>query len=307
MNPARSAAIVVAAALPLGAVAGAPGTASAAAPGTVSGRISFPPDAVPAVALYDGSDEVAEGDVAPDGSYTITAPAAGEYTVAFSDDGDTYLTRFWNGTAAGVVLDDGPDGATFFSVADDAQVAGIDGTLGLVPLGATAPTIGGTPRVGRTLTLVFGDWADVADLDIVWRRDGVAIAGAEDAEYDVDIADAGHRLSAVIVATADGYEDATVSTASVSVPGKRLRGARPTITGAAKVGARLVAKPGRWTAGTRLRYQWLANGKPIARATKSGLRLTKRLAGARISVVATGYRKGYALLATTSKRTGRVR
>lgn len=86
-----------------------------------------------------------------------------------------------------------------------------------------------------------------------------------------------------------------------------LTAPRPTITGRAKVGKTLTAKPGSWTAGTKLSFAWSANGKRIKGADDRTLKLSKALKGKRISVEVTGKKPGYRTATTESAQTGKVR
>mgnify|MGYP003704356425 CR=1 FL=1 len=52
---------------------------------------------------------------------------------------------------------------------------------------------------------------------------------------------------------------------------------RPKISGTAKVGSTLTAKPGTWTSKTTFSYQWYANGKAISKATKVTYKIPKSL------------------------------
>lgn len=62
----------------------------------------------------------------------------------------------------------------------------------------------------------------------------------------------------------------------------------PTISGTAEVGKKLTADPGEWdTAGLQFSYQWQSNGVDIKGATKSTYKVTKKDAGATITVVVT--------------------
>lgn len=68
----------------------------------------------------------------------------------------------------------------------------------------------------------------------------------------------------------------------------------PKISGTGKVGKTLTAKAGTWKpAKVKLAYQWLRDGEPIAKATKSKYKLTKADAGRRITVAVTGSKSGY--------------
>ena len=86
-----------------------------------------------------------------------------------------------------------------------------------------------------------------------------------------------------------------------------LRAPRPTIAGTPRVGRRLTAQPGRWTAGTTLRFQWLANGTVIRGATRSSYVATRAVRGKRLSVRIVGTKRGFAPATVTSRRTLRVR
>lgn len=83
---------------------------------------------------------------------------------------------------------------------------------------------------------------------------------------------------------------------------------RPRIRGMAKVTKTLRVTKGTWTPTTVTRkVQWLANGKKIKGATKNRLRLTKKLAGKRISVRVIASAPGLTPLKITTKRTKQVR
>ncbi|MDN4161439.1 Ig-like domain repeat protein [Nocardioides abyssi] len=79
-----------------------------------------------------------------------------------------------------------------------------------------APSIAGFAEVGRTLTASPGSWtAPDAEFTYVWRRGGVAIPGATQPTYVVQVADIGSRLTVEITAVATGFTEgaATASTA----------------------------------------------------------------------------------------------
>lgn len=88
---------------------------------------------------------------------------------------------------------------------------------------------------------------------------------------------------------------------------RRLTAPTPTIAGTPKVGSTLSARPGTWTAGTALTFQWSADGVAIPGATRSTLRLAGAQAGTRITVTVTGAKSGYLTAAKTSAAAGPVR
>ncbi|GAB2487037.1 hypothetical protein GCM10027265_43190 [Jatrophihabitans fulvus] len=81
------------------------------------------------------------------------------------------------------------------------------------------------------------------------------------------------------------------SAARYSVPAPENT-ARPRITGLHKVGRVLHATRGNWTMRPRITYQWLRNGRPVHAATKASYHLTRRDAGARVSVRVTAHGSG---------------
>jgi hypothetical protein len=75
----------------------------------------------------------------------------------------------------------------------------------------------------------------------------------------------------------------------------------PGMSGTVRVGSMVVAIPGTWSVATPLfTYQWLANGKPISRATSASYTVPASLAGAKLSVTVTAHQFGYAAAAKTS-------
>ena len=75
----------------------------------------------------------------------------------------------------------------------------------------------------------------------------------------------------------------------------------PTISGTAKVGKTLTAKPGTWKpAPVTLSYQWLRSGKAISGATKSTYKLVKADKGKKVAVQVTGAKSTYASVSKKS-------
>ncbi len=86
-----------------------------------------------------------------------------------------------------------------------------------------------------------------------------------------------------------------------------LTPATPTISGTAKVGATLTAKPGTWRpAPVTLTYRWKANGSTISGATATTYTVPAALKGKTITVTVTGSKTGYTAIAKTSKATTKV-
>jgi putative cell wall-binding protein len=89
---------------------------------------------------------------------------------------------------------------------------------------------------------------------------------------------------------------------------KSVTGGTPTISGTAAVGQKLSASANGWSpSGTKLAFQWKANGKAISGATGTTLALTDYHAGKRITVTVTGSATGYRSASTTSGQTAMVK
>jgi len=104
-----------------------------------------------------------------------------------------------------------------------------------------------------------------------------------------------------------GLRASRISSPTAKVRAGTLTTSRPTITGKAKVGRRLTAKHGHWTAGTSFHYRWFANGKRIHYATHRTLKLARKVKGKRITVKVTGTKPGYVTASRTSARTRAVK
>lgn len=170
-------------------------------------------------------------------------------------------------------------------------------------LQAGTPSVSGTATVGATLATKAGAWAKGTSLSYQWYASGKKINGATKASYKVPASLVGKTITVTVTGKKAGY----VTTSKVSkATAKVSLSATPVITGTAKVGQKLTAKPGRWGTGTRLSYQWYANGKAISKATASTLTLPAAVKGKKITVKVTGKQTGYTTVTTTSKGTAAV-
>lgn len=156
----------------------------------------------------------------------------------------------------------------------------------------------GKPVVGQRLSAVGGTTTPASAVAYTWLVGGKA-AGAG-AAYVVKPADLGKAVALSSRATKVGYKTkiTTVTVGKVAagtfvVPGK------PKVTGKAKVGKTLTAKP-RAVAGTKVTYQWLKNGKAVKGAKAKKLKLKKSFKGKKVSVKVTYTRAGYRTVVVTS-------
>jgi len=173
---------------------------------------------------------------------------------------------------------------------------------------APLPVVTGTARVGATLNVATGTWAPVPDsLAVVWKRNGVAIAGATGSAYTLVAGDLGRRITVTATAAKAGYVSlaktsaATATVLAAPAPTAFAVAPKPTIVGTPTVGQPLTAAPGAWSpAPTAFAYRWLVNG--VAVAGETGTTFAPRAVDARkrITVTVTATRAGYATTARTS-------
>ncbi len=221
------------------------------------------------------------------------------YTIApRSDIGGTrglLVTDPTSGTTYSVDFRDGAgrDGATFYRqggrIADPSS-----------PVYATGVVIERQAPDGQTYLMT----RTAADPDRGSFRAGEVFAPSAGLALRVDaVATAGATVTVTLPPPAPAPVPAPVASPA---PG-RLAAAKPRIVGTAKVGRTVKVKVGSWSPRPTFRYQWFANGRKIStKGTKSSFKLTSRQKGMRITVRVTGTRPGYATVATTSAKTGRV-
>jgi len=172
---------------------------------------------------------------------------------------------------------------------------------------APIPTISGTVQVGATLTANPGTWEPAATFSYSWKANGKAIKGATSASYKLKAAEAGKKITVTVTGAASGYvSQSKTSVATAAVDKVFTKTPAPKIKGAATVDATLKASVAKWSPGAKFRYQWLADGAPIAGATKSSLKLKASLLGSKITVSVTGSKSGYGSVAKTSAATKAV-
>lgn len=249
-------------------------------------------------------------------SLTATVAPAAAGTVTFRD-GATELgsAPVVAGTATrSVVLGLGAHAVSAqFAPADPALYAAstsAEQSVTIAPgtLAAATPKITGTAKVGVRLSAAPGAWTAGTALAYQWYSSGAAIKGATAATFTPAAAQRGHALTVHVTGRKAGYTTVVRSSAATkAVAAGTLTRATPKVAGTVKVGKKLTAKPGTWTSGTTLRYQWYAGGKAIKGATKSSLTLKSAQRGKTITVKVTGSKAGYTTVSATSKKTGKVR
>lgn len=186
----------------------------------------------------------------------------------------------------------------------DAPAAlGLDGTLGQEFVRGT-PTVTGTPIAGSRLTASTGAWQPAgAAFTYQWFSDGFELAGETGRQYVVHPLDVKTHITVVVKGAKDGYRTATKRSANF---GRIPQSSGPKVDGTRAVGKTLTARPGSWTPGSTLGYEWFRSGTKIANATASTYRLTTGDLGKTIKVRVTGKRTGYLTASRTSGSTAAV-
>ena len=172
------------------------------------------------------------------------------------------------------------------------------------------PAIGGTAKVGETLTVGPGSWNPVdPTISYQWRANGRRILDATTASLALTPDLEGDTLSVRVMASKLGYPTTSVVTPSTAAvqPGEIRNTVAPTITGEPRVDSALVADLGKWTPTPEtLRLQWLADGQPIAGATTAVLPVGPDLVGTSLTVSVTAGKVGYTQVTAVSPSAARV-
>lgn len=180
-------------------------------------------------------------------------------------------------------------------------------TVGYGSLKASTPAVSGTPRVGTKLTTKAGSWSSATKLAYRWYANNKALKGATAKSYTPTAATKGKRLSVKVSGSKNGYTTKTLTKHLTTVKAGNLKHKKPKITGTKRLGKTLRAKAGTWTGGTKLSYQWRANGKIITGARSSRLKLTRHHIGKKISVQVTGTKAGYTTTKVASAKTAKIK
>ncbi|MCL2544099.1 MAG: hypothetical protein FWD85_02870 [Microbacteriaceae bacterium] len=269
-------------------VAGITGTAVTLT-ATVTGPAGFTIPAGDAVTFKNGATTLG----------TATTNAAGVATLKYTaPDGalSLNLTAAYAGHAT-------PAPAPFAASTSPAlsysgYIVGVD-TAGTVK-------VSGTAKVGSVLSSTVTGATSGATLSYQWKA-GTTVVGTGSKLTVPGSAYAKTITLTVTASKAHELSGSTTSAATAKIAIGTLTAPTPKISGTVKRGYTLTATPGTWTSGTKLAYQWKANGAAIKGATGHTFKLTSAQAGKRITVTVTGSQTGYTTVAKTSAATGAVK
>lgn len=225
---------------------------------------------------------------------TIDGATESSYTLGLDDIGSTISVAV-TGTKVGytdVVLE------------SELTAAVVEAELALTP----KPTLSGVVKVGKRLLVTPGTWDAGTKLSYAWYVSGVEVPGATERLFTLRPSDKGKTVRAVVTGTKPGYATVTINGPRTGQVAAGFITASPTpkVSGTAKVGKTLTAKPGTWDSGVKLSYRWYANGSSISGATKATFKLTSKQVGKKITVKVTATKTGYASKVKTSASTAKV-
>jgi surface antigen len=173
----------------------------------------------------------------------------------------------------------------------------------------TKPSVSGTPMVGTKLTAHAGTWSKPGlSYHYQWYADGDAVSGATGSTYVPVAADHMMHMSVRVTASKHGYVTTNADSAATGpvIRGTLSNTAKPVVTGHVRVGSRLTATAGSWSANGDYSYQWYVGHDRISGATGHTFILTHSQLGHTIYVHVIARRDGYNSGSANSARTDSV-
>ncbi|WP_133247546.1 hypothetical protein [Arthrobacter sp. H-02-3] len=286
---------------------------------TISGKITAPPGVdltlvgVSAQPAAGSGNSAGYASVGADGTYKVSALAAGSYKLVFGGSVTNALTQWYKDATSF-------ETATPVTVAAGQDLAGINVALkkGSSISGKVTAPLGASPAGGFVRAYPVGSPSLMASVFPV-GADGTfnlsrLAAGSYNLFFDGTntipqqwYKNATSVETAVPVTVTEGQDLTGIDFALFVKPLVLGPTPVPTITGTAKVGSTLTAVPGTWgPAPVTLAYQWKANGVAITGATTSTYKLAAGQAGKALTVSVTGMKVGYTMSMKTSSATAVV-
>lgn len=178
---------------------------------------------------------------------------------------------------------------------------------------AADPTITGTPQFGKALTVSTGTgWLPGTYFTYQWAVNGANVTGTNGGTgptFTPSVAtQAGGTVTVTVTGTKAGYSN-LIKTSTATGPiaaGVFDLSPTPTVTGAPRALAPLVAAPGQWDDGTTLTYQWAVGGADVPSATARTFTPTLAQIGQTATVTVTATKPGYPTTSRTSPATAAI-
>lgn len=165
---------------------------------------------------------------------------------------------------------------------------------------AGSTSLVGAAIVGSTLSIKNAGWATGTTYSYEWFVGGVKKSTSS--TFKIPGTAQGASITVKVTAKRSGFASVVKAPAATL---KVMAAGSVSVSGTTKVTSKLTAKPGTWTAGTKLTYTWYADGKKIA-GTGSTLTLTAAHTGKKISVTVTGTKSGHTTVARSSAKTAAI-
>ncbi|NPC96727.1 protein-arginine deiminase family protein [Nocardioides sp. zg-DK7169] len=161
------------------------------------------------------------------------------------------------------------------------------------------PSVSGTLKAGRSITVHPGTLSPTpTTVGYQWYVGSKPIPGATSRTLKLKAAWAGKEIRVAIVSSKEGVASLSTITSVGDLPRSFAVTKRPSVTGAAKVGRVLTARPGSLKpAATTVGYRWFVGDTAVS--GKARLKVAKRWVGKKVTVVVTAKRDGFATHKTT--------
>jgi hypothetical protein len=174
----------------------------------------------------------------------------------------------------------------------------------------STPIIGGTAKIGTTLTAHVNKWSPTSTLNYAWRQVGSSTVLGRNTAYTPTVTD----IDKTLIVTVTGYTGtntaSAVASAATTAVARRTFATPPTplIYGTKQVGKSLTVDPGDWPDDPTLTYLWKRAGIALTgeAATKSRYTVVAGDKGKKLSVTVTGTLPGYTTASATSASTAAV-
>lgn len=176
-------------------------------------------------------------------------------------------------------------------------------------------TVSGSRAVGETLQATVTGAETMVAFSYSWKRASSVsgLPGTLTAENGPSYKLSGGDLAKYFAVEIRLHKWGTTSigyisslTTAIVKPIRLLFTPAPIITGTAKAGKVLIAKPGGWDSGVKLSYQWYRGNVLVKGATRATYAVTSKDVGKQLHVSVTGTKIGFPKVVTKSTRTAKT-
>ncbi|MGC4154226.1 MAG: hypothetical protein QM628_14275 [Propionicimonas sp.] len=225
--------------------------------------------------------------------------------ISLSWDGAMKRTSWWTGVPVTVPLNSKCSGSGPTACLPTAPRASgrswkrVKAPATFLPTPWKTPNLGGSPRVGLTLTAVPGTWVPAgAEVRYRWLVGKKPIAGATGETFVPTPAQVGKVITLEVSVNGQAKKNAELAAV---YSGVFTRVPKPRLIAPVAVGEPVAVKVGDWAVPpASFSYQWKRNGKKIKKATKAVYRPTKADRGKKLTVTVTARAPGYVTKSVTS-------